>query len=163
MDEKPLSNQLSALGIQFILSDRISSPFQSKPKQLIYDLVCSNEARLRLSLIALFLQKPDYAQYVNDVYQSLPHEKAIILKYYYSAAVCLQQKYKHRLDELFGEEPNLPPIFFEQLGLVINGDPQENLDLLTAQQREATGRSINWLGTYEHAAKRLLIHKEKHH
>jgi hypothetical protein len=82
MDEKPLSNQLSALGIQFILSDRISYPLQSKPKQLIYDLVCSNEARLRLALIALFLQKPDYAQYVNDVYQSLPHEKAIILKYY---------------------------------------------------------------------------------
>jgi len=161
MDENQLINQLNALGIQFISSDRISSLTDLQPDKLIHDLACSQEARLRLALIALFIQKPEYAQYVNDVHQTLPHETAMILKYYYSAAVCLQQKYKHRLDQLFGEAVNLPPIFFNQLGLDINNDPQRNLNLLAAHQRKSTGRSINWLGTYEHAAERLLIHNEK--
>ena len=83
------------------------------------------------------------------------------MRCYYSAAVCLQSKYRSRLLNLFGLQPALPPFFFEELGLDPKGDAQENLQNLALHQQILTCRAINWLGTYEHAALHFLGHQER--
>jgi len=77
-----------------------------------------------------------------------------------TAAHLLQQKYWQRLHALFGDSPTLPDLFAAELGLPAFIDPDHGLQRLAERHRQLSGRTINWLGTYEHGAQRLLIHCE---
>jgi len=46
----------------------------------------------------------------------------------------------------------LPDLFSKDLGLSLLPNPEENLKALATRQQELSGKHINWLGTYQHAA-----------
>ncbi|HND49419.1 MAG TPA: hypothetical protein PLL95_12720, partial [Anaerolineales bacterium] len=49
-------------------------------------------------------------------------------------------------------QSSLPDHFSLELGLVPSTDVNENLQELAKRHKELSGRRVNWLGTYQHAA-----------
>ena len=163
MNSLLLTRALSDYRVEFLLDNRASLEKDRKiePIDLIADLAASSESRLRLALIPLFLQHPEFSEFVSGTLPSLSTTASTTLRCYYSATVCLQAKYKPRLVNLFGLQPTLPPHFFEELGLNPKSDAQENLQKLALHQQILTCRPINWLGTYEHSALRFMGYQER--
>jgi len=161
-ENSQLVSYLNRIGVEFLMSEEdFSEKIIDDSKLLIVGLACNHEARLRLALIPLFLQKPEIASILPLIVDDLPVSAQITLQCYYCASFYLQRKFKLRLKKLFGSQPLLPPLFIENLGLQTDGDPEENLKLLAQKHQLLTGRLINWYGTYEHAVQRLLVNKEK--
>ncbi len=157
-----LANALHALGVRFILGgESQGETLHRQPARLIAALAKSDEARLRLSLIPLFLEHPEFAAHARTAAQRLDAPARVTLQCYYSAAVWLQQKYRRRLERLSGKEQSLPDHFSRELGVPVTDNAEENLRLLAERHRHLSGMSINWLGTYEHATQRLLIHSNQ--
>lgn len=142
--EDDLVSELWARDVRFILGSAPNHPPKLSPSELIIGLVESNEARLQLSLIPLFLRHPEFDKYVNEVVDKLNSSSQLILKCFYSAAVWLEQKHlsTNSLEDLFSKE----------LNITLSTNPAENLQSLAIQQQELSGEKINWFGTYEHAA-----------
>ena len=141
-----LTNALRALDIHFIMGGQIKGEsLHKQPARLISALAQSEEARLRLSLIPLFLEHPQFARHVRAVASKLRPQARLTLQCYYSAAVWLAHKYPMR-------NIALPDYFSKELNLHPGTDPDENLRELAKCHRELSGRKINWLGTYQHAA-----------
>jgi hypothetical protein len=154
-------NNLKHLGIEFLLDDENEINKEILiPEILIALLASSKESRFRLALIPLFVQQPNLASKVPVVYENLKQPAKNTLKFYFCAAVFLQQKYKDKLISLLRYESTLPMIFENQLDFMIGNDPDENLRKLSQNQQLKSGRLINWYGTYEHAMNRLLTHWE---
>lgn len=83
-----LANALYVLGVNFIRGGKDTDvSLSSHPSRLIAALAQSNEARLRLSLIPLFLEHPEYASRVRAVAKKLDPTAQLTLQCYYSAAV----------------------------------------------------------------------------
>jgi hypothetical protein len=80
----------------------------------------------------------------------------LVLKLFYTAAMLLQQRYRRALEQLMGAQPLLPNQFGSELGISIASDPWESLQRLGKRHAALTGLSINWVGAYEHAARRLI-------
>lgn len=140
-----LTNALHALGVNFIMGGKdTDESLQKQPARLIAALAQSSEARLRLSLIPLFLEHPEYATRVCAVAKKLDPPARLTLQCYYSAAVWLAKKYSNgaSLPDLFSKDLNLNPV----------EDPDENLRALAKRHKELSGSFTNWLGTYHHAA-----------
>jgi hypothetical protein len=138
-----LSAALRALGINFILGGQSDeTPLLKHPARLMTALARSDEARLRLALIPLFLQHPEFSAQVCLSARRLPSRARLTLQCYYSAAVWLGQKY-----DIF-----LPDYFSTALALPLTPDPEENLRQLAKRHAELSGMQLNWLGTYQHAA-----------
>jgi hypothetical protein len=136
---------LHALGVNFLMSDKgMDSSVYRQPARLIAELAQSGEARLRLSLIPLFLEHPEYASHVRTAAKKLDPPARLTLQCYYSAAVWLAKKY-------FMENASLPDLFTKELNLTPVDDPAENLRVLATRHRELSGSFVNWLATYEHA------------
>jgi hypothetical protein len=140
-----LVNALRALDVNFIMGEQSSNDaLHNQPVRLIAALAESEEARLRLSLIPLFLDHPEFSEHVRAVAQKLNSSARLTLQCYYSAAVWLGQKYlRCQL---------LPDFFSKELNLYLTDDPEENLHTLAKRHVELSGMQVNWLGTYEHAA-----------
>lgn len=148
-----LANALSALGVRFVMDGtNTKERLHKEPARLIAALAGSNESRLRLSLIPLFLEHPEFAVYVRPVASSLGPRARLTLQCYYSAAVWLQKIYNPRLKSLLGAKPLLSDLFSRELGLQNTNDPDENLQRLAQRHQELSGEKVNWLGTYQHAA-----------
>ena len=139
-----LVNALHGLGVNFIMGGREGgiSPFL-QPGHLIAALARSEEARLRLSLIPLFLEHPEFAKRVRAAAKKLDPPARLTLQCYYSAAVWLAVKYRIRAA--------LPDLFSKDLNLTLVDDPEENLRALAKRQKELSGSRVNWLATYQHA------------
>jgi hypothetical protein len=88
-----LVSELWGRDIRFILGSAHSRPPKLSPSELIAALAKSNEARLQLSLIPLFLRHPEFSKYVNAVIGNLNSSQQLILKCFYTASVWLEQKY----------------------------------------------------------------------
>ncbi len=141
-----MTNALHALGVKFVLGGRSKDePLHKQPARLIAALAESSEARLRLSLIPLFLEHPEFAAHVRAVARNLAPSARLTLQCYYSAAVWLGQKYLPR-------KKSLPDLFSKELALISTDDPEENLQTLAKRHEELSGAQVNWLGTYQHAA-----------
>ena len=140
-----LTNALHALGVDFIMGGKdTGESLQKQPARLIAGLAQSSEARLRLSLIPLFLEHPEYATRVRAVAKKLDPPARLTLQCYYSAAVWLAKKYQLNnvsLLDHFSKDLNLDP----------GDDPDENLCALAKRHKELSGSYVNWLGTYQHA------------
>jgi len=92
-----LVNALQALGVNFLMGGKgTDESLHKQPARMIAALAQSGEVRLRLSLIPLFLEHPEYAARVRKVAKKLDPSTRLTLQCYYSAAVCLQQKYRSR-------------------------------------------------------------------
>ncbi len=148
-----LASALHILGVSFLLGGtNADNAIHKQPTYLIAALAESNEARLRLSLIPLFLEHPEFSAYALSEAKKLRPSARLTLQCYYSAAVFLQRKYRARLGGLLHEKILLPDIFSEFLGLQATNDPEKNLSSLAKRHQELSGVQVNWLGTYEHAA-----------
>jgi hypothetical protein len=140
-----LSNTLHVLGVNFLMGGQSeNAPLHKRPAQLLAALAESDEARLRLSLIPLFLEHPEFAAHVREVAARLAPSAKLTLQCYYTAAVWITQKYQR-------VHP-LPDTFSGDLGFQPTDSPEENLCLLAQRHTDLSGESINWLGTYLHAA-----------
>jgi hypothetical protein len=152
-----LTDALRALGIDFIAGgDGNEDHLHEEYARLIAALADSEEARLRLSLIPLFLDHPELAGYALLALNALDPPAQLTLKCYYSAAVWLERKYQIKLDHLtdyFSKELNLSPA----------NDPDENLRSLAKRHADLSGAQVNWLGTYQHAAQIWIREKHLHH
>ncbi|MBU2610545.1 MAG: hypothetical protein KJ606_06305 [Chloroflexi bacterium] len=141
-----LTNALRALDINFILGGQSKGESLHKhPARLIAALATSDEARLRLSLIPLFLEHPEFAARVRTIAKKLDPTTRLTLQCYYSAAVWLAKKYQPH-------GTSLPDHFSKELSLNPTDDPEENLRNLAKRHAELSGTRVNWLGTYQHAA-----------
>jgi hypothetical protein len=139
-----LTDALRELDIRFILGGNSQNAFLHKsPARLIAALAQSDESRLRLSLIPLFLEHPEFAAHVKAAAKKLPAPALPTLQCYYTAAVWLAQKYQ--------PQKPLPNLFAQELGLIPTADVNENLRQLAQRHKELSGRRVNWLGTYLHA------------
>jgi hypothetical protein len=148
-----LAGALEALGIQFIMGrSSIDKGLHKHPARLIAALAESNESRLRLSIIPLFLEHPEFAAHVRGAANQVHPAGRLMLQCYYTAAVWLQRKYSSHIDQLIGKKEFLPDYFSSGLGLQNTDDPTINLQRLAERHRKLSGAQVNWLGTYEHAA-----------
>jgi hypothetical protein len=154
--EEQLVAELARLGVRY-LSRQSADAAQSvyAPYELLARLVCQPSSRVRSALIALLLARPDYARYVRQALKSLNQTDAQRLRFYYSAAVILQQQYAEILQTALGAKwRKLPDLFAGELG--VTGDsPAARLQELGRLQAQWSGESLNWAGTYENVAKLL--------
>jgi hypothetical protein len=149
-----LANALRALGVNFLGGGaEAEESMPTQPARLIVALAESDEARLRLSLIPVFLEHPEIAALVREAAKGLAASARLTLRCYYSAAVFLQKKYRTPLRKLLGEQPQLVDHFSMELGLQTTDDPDRNLQMLALRHQELSGIQVNWLGTYEHAVR----------
>ncbi|MBM3145024.1 MAG: hypothetical protein FJ010_08660 [Chloroflexi bacterium] len=141
-----LANALNSLGVRFIMGGQShgTMPY-TPPARLLAALARSDEARLRLALIPLFLEHPEFAAHVRAAARQLDRLARLTLQCYYTAAFCLQQT-------LPSQSEPLPDLFSGELNLSLGDDPEENLRALAERHRELSGARVNWLGTYQHAA-----------
>jgi len=140
-----LVNALHALGVNFLMGGKDTDETLSKhPTRLITKLAQSDEARLRLSLIPLFLEHPEYASRVRNIAKKLDTPARLTLQCYYTAAVWLAQKRQKN-------GASLSDIFSKELNLTLVDDPEENLRVLAERHKELSGSYANWLATYQHA------------
>ena len=140
-----LVNALQTLGVNFLMGGRKTEESLSKhPACLITELAQNGEARLRLSLIPLFLEHPEYASRVRSIAKKLDLPARLTLQCYYSAAVWLAKKHKQI-------STPLPEHFSKELYLTAVEDPEENLRALAKRHKELSGSYVDWLATYKHA------------
>jgi hypothetical protein len=152
-----LAGALAALDVPFIAGashQRMSAPLQ--PAVLLASLAASDEARLRLALIPLLLRRPKLALHADAALRLMSPAAQTCFKCYYTAALLLQKKHRRRLKALLGRLDLLPDLFSAELGVPQVTDLDDALCILAVRQRALTNRSINWLGTYEYGADRLL-------
>jgi len=158
-----LASALHFLGVNFLLGGtEDDESLHKQPVRLIAELAESEDARLRLSLIPLFLEHPEFSSLVRKVAQDLGGNARFTLQCYYSAAVFLQKKYHDRIRTLIGGKPSLPDQFSPDLGLQITNDPERDLALLAERHRILSNARVNWLGTYKHAAQIWMKGLELH-
>lgn len=141
-----LANALRALDVNFIMGgQRSKGTLHKQPTRLIAALARSNESRLRLSLIPLFLEHPEFGVHVRTVAKGLDPAAQLTLQCYYTAAVWLAKKHRPQilLSDYFSQELNLHPV----------DNPEENLRALARRHKALSDSSVNWHGTYLHAVK----------
>ena len=160
--EEQLVSELWARDVRFLMGRQINPTPLLAPTNLITSLAQSENARVRLSLIPLFLRHPEFSTEAEKADKALSSKfSQNVLRFYYTAAVFLQMKYQERLHKIFGEQNQLPNLFSRKLGLLSDKDSNQNLLELAKRHQIMSGHIINWLGTYEHAAERLIKHMEK--
>lgn len=90
-----LVNAPHALGVNFLMdSKETDESLYKQPTHLLRELAQSDEARLRLSLIPLFLEHPEHASYVCAVAEKLNPLARLTLQCYYSVAIWLAKKHQ---------------------------------------------------------------------
>ena len=148
--EEKVVAELERLGVHYL--SRLTNFSTHKiysPAQFIADIVKQPSARVRNAVISLFLARPEYSAYVQEALRHSNAETALTLKFFYTAAVLLQEKYQ------INPTTVLPDFFLAEFG-VTGRNPDEKLHSLGQKHQQVSGKSINWQGTYENAAKHLL-------
>jgi hypothetical protein len=152
--------ELHALGLHFVIGSK--DPFirsRLAPATLLAGLAQQTDGRLEMALIALFLYRPIFAEEVTEALRQLNEKEQIKLKLFYTAAMLLQKIHAKRLQLLCPFSP-LPDLFSLELALTPS-PAKPSLQKLAARHRLLSGWSLNWLGTYQYAAKRLITRLEK--
>ncbi|MEW5940006.1 MAG: hypothetical protein AB1750_10115 [Chloroflexota bacterium] len=156
-----LVSELWARDVPFLMGKQITPEPLLDPATLIQSLAQSEDARVRMALIPLLLCHPEFAHEASKADERLSQPKQLYLRFYYTAAVLLQQKYSERLTKIFGRQIQLPDLFSKKLNFTLGIDPDETLVRLGKHHQILSGERINWLETYEHSAKRLVKYMEK--
>ncbi|MEZ4660525.1 MAG: hypothetical protein R2911_23460 [Caldilineaceae bacterium] len=157
-----LADLLHALDAPFVWGDaHRAPPIPTDWTALIVALAANREARLRLSLIPLFLRHASAAQYAKTAAAQLSGDALLCLRCYYTAAYFLQQVHRMRLEKIIGSFAPLPDLFSADLGLPTLGAAEARLRALAVQHGQLSGRALNWLGTYEHGAQQFMRYLEQ--
>lgn len=160
--EDDLVSELWARDVRFLMGRQTSVSPLLPPYNLIALLAQSENARIRLALIPLFLRHPEFFIEVEKADKTLLSQlNKLVLHFYYTAAVLLQRKYQERLSGIFGTQTQLPDLYSSKLGVLLDTNSDVSLANLSKRHQTLSGQFINWLGTYEHAAERLIKHMEK--
>ena len=151
--EDQLVSELWARDVQFLMGRQLNPTPLLAPAQLIASLAESKDARVRFSLIPLFLRHPEFSTEVKKADKLLSIQASkFVLWFYYTAAVFLQKKYRKRITQILGKQPRLPDLFSSRLGILPDKKPDQALIQLANRHQTLSMQSVNWLGTYEHAA-----------
>lgn len=132
------------------------------PDALLEGLARASDARVRSALIPLLLRHPEFAAEAKRAAARLndKSEARATLECFYTAAMLLQKKYAARLRNLFGPQPTLPNLFGENLAVAITADVDAALTRLGARNAELRGLALNWVETYDHAARTWIEYVE---
>jgi len=134
-----------------------TGPQMRPPAELLADLMRQPSARVREAVIAVLLAHPAYAQAVPAALAQLSAPEQSALRFLYSAAVLLQQQYVDALRPYIADRWQwLPDLFSQELGIPRSGTPRERLERLGVIHRAYTRSAINWAGTYENVARKLV-------
>ncbi len=153
VSEDQLVAELWARDVRFLMGSHSQVAPALTPANLIASLAQSANARVRLSLIPLFLRHPEFSAEVEKADKFLLAKPSqMVLRFYYTAAVFLQRKYQQQLSRLLGKQPELTDLFSNALGVHNENNPGLALRQLAKQHQALSGQFVNWLGTYEHAA-----------
>lgn len=150
--------ELERLNIRY-LSRRGGDPGSQMrpPAELLADLMRQPSARVREAVIAVLLAHPAFAQAIPAALAQLSSSEQSALRFFYSAAVLLQQQYADALlPHVAGRWQWLPDLFSQELGLGTQGTPQERLRRLGAVHRIQSRATVNWTGTYDNVARKLV-------
>ncbi len=163
ISDDQLVSELWARDVRFLMGNQITPAPVLEPAHLIASLAQSGDARVRLSLIPLFLRHPGFSSKVESADRLVGSQTnaSLFLRFYYTAAILLQRKYRERLAKIFGNQPRLPDLFSSRLGILLDENPDQALFHLAERHKILSERRINWLETYEHGAERLIKHMEK--
>jgi hypothetical protein len=157
-----LIDNMNRIGVHFLVDESYSeSTNPLSPAELMAGLVVQSDARLRLALVAVLLQHSDYAK---DAHQALalmdkPHK--LIFKLYYTAAYYLQNVYANQLQDVLNPYDGLPDYYSEELKIEKNNSATDQLKQLAERHKEITGLPLNWYGTYNSAAQRVITRLKK--
>jgi hypothetical protein len=116
VERECLVDALVARGVNYLAGGR-GMPSALTHAELIDALTQSEDARLRLALIPLFLAQPSLASLVPFAVARLAPLPALSLKQRYTAAACLQRYWRTRLSEFVADGSPLPDLFSQELGL----------------------------------------------
>lgn len=157
-EEEVLVAELDLLGIRYLSRQSSYQANQVRPPEiLLADLVQQPHARVRAAVIAVLLSHPEYAEVVPAALRRLSSRDRLTLQSLYTAAVLLQREYADRLRPLVRERWRwLPDLLSKELGLPTEGSPRERLRLLDRELRHRTRAVVNWMGTYEQVAQKLI-------
>jgi hypothetical protein len=154
--EERLVAELAQLGVNYLSRQENVETIPRLPRIILAELLRQQSSRVRTALISLFLANPQYASQIPAALKHLGTRDSLTLKLFYTAAVFLQQKYAGLLKK-FSRSPwtELPDLFSSELA--ISGDSlQDQLIALGNLHMQLTGIKLNWVGTYESAAKDLI-------
>jgi hypothetical protein len=156
--EDQIVAELERLGIRY-LSRENGEPLSElrPPATLLADLMRQPSARVREAVIAVLLLHPTYARVVPVALTQLPKSEQLALRFYFTASVLLQREYADLLRPHLPEPWQwLPDLFSQELGVLGEGAPRERLEYLGAAHRARSGSVVNWTGTYENVAHKLI-------
>jgi alkanesulfonate monooxygenase SsuD/methylene tetrahydromethanopterin reductase-like flavin-dependent oxidoreductase (luciferase family) len=157
-EEEALVAELDLLGINYLSRQTAYQTSQVRaPDVLLADLVRQPHARVRAAVIAVLLSRPEYAKAVPAALERLSPQNHLTLQALYMAAVLLQREHAEALQPFLGKHWRwLPDILSQDLNLPREGTPRERLKLLDREVRHRTNAKVNWVGTYEQVAQKLL-------
>lgn len=157
-EEERLVAELELLGVRYLSRQSAYQAVSVRPPaELLADLIRQPSARVRLAAIAVLLARPNVAEAARAAIAGLGEYEALTLRLFYTAACLLQREHAGRLRPfLTGAWHDLPDMFSGDLGLAAAGTAGERLRELGAAHRRFTGAAVNWTGTYQDVAKRLL-------
>jgi hypothetical protein len=164
-EEERIVAELRSLGIRHLTQRAANPPARPRaPDALLADLVRQPSARVRAAAIALLLAHPEYSGALPAALDRLPPEERLNLQAFYLAALFLQEEHEDRLRAL---QPGrwlrlqaMPHVILD-LDVPGGGTPRERLSALGREHRRLAGRAVNWAGTYEQVARKLLRQWEK--
>ncbi|MEO6061648.1 MAG: hypothetical protein ABIQ99_06905 [Thermoflexales bacterium] len=161
VSDNRLVAELWTLGVPFVGGAMETGTEALSPIRLLSGLASSPDARVQLGLIPLLLRRPEKAVALQEAAMSLGGQARIRLMCYATAAALLQVEHWERLLLATHATELLPDFFSSDLALAPDNDPDRRLDALAARQAVLSGRDLNWRGTYESAAVRLLTRLER--
>ena len=157
-----LIEEMNRLGVHFVVGDSLPGNMDSiSPVELMAGLVVHNDARIRLSLIPLLLQHPEYSEFAQEALDMLDDSQKMIFKLYYTAASLLQLIYNDQILGLVEGSQVIYDHFSKELAIRNEGTAKERLRELAKRHQEITTLPVNWYGTYHHAAKRILTRMQR--
>lgn len=122
-----------------------------EPNDLIAALSVSEDPRLRLALIPLFVLHPELAGNAALLADRLPADQALDLQTFYTAAVYLQAFWWTSLHLYKSELQRLPDLFSGRLGLpsVDERHGKVGLHALADSHAARSAYPFNWLASYQ--------------
>jgi len=153
--------EMNRIGVHFLVGeDQLVLTEPLSPAALLAGLAAQTDARLRLALIAVLLQHPEFAEQSHAALEMLDDKHHLNFKLYYTAAHFLQIAYKIQLRNILGQFNMLPDFYSEELKITKVGSVTDQLKRLAERHKEISEVSLNWYGTYKHAAQRIITRLE---
>ena len=162
IEPKQLIDNMNRIGVHFLVDEGYSeSPDSLSPAELMAGLAIQSDARLRLALIAVLLQRSDFAKDAHQALALMDKPQKLIFKLYYTAAYYLQKAYANQLQDVSNPYGGLPDYYSEELKIEKNNSATDQLKQLAERHKEITGLPLNWYGTYNYAAQRVITRLKK--